>query len=537
MQDRSSTLLSLKDIAAWQISGIQPDNPELRAALPALQRGAVWRAPQIEDLWDSVLRGFPVGAFLLAPYQSDKGVKDLAYAGPESRTVAPTHHLLDGQQRSNAIALGFLDPWAPGVIHPLPAALWVDLEPPDPKDRREVVFRVLTRSHPWGYRYNSLAGEGHRLTADMMRRAVAAYAASDPTLAGKGAGEIPLSRAWPWDARAPLPLCFLLQAVDAGADVGSHVRRRLEALPFWKRDLSNAASEAFGERILDILGSTTGEPRERFDWIVDRIGHLFGKRGTRLYRIPALEVPEMMSTFLQQDATVKDRSPDDAERQDPMETLFVRINASGTPLGGEELVYSILKSIWPAAEGHVERIHTRLAQPSRIVVLAARLVLATEPAHQKDTAPATPDVSRFRRLVNGADRGSRRFRDKIRRFFESGDAAWVFGKTRELLIDNGWCSLPGTLAADMARHSPDVLFLLLRWVHRCRDLGLDPAEFSKTAVLRALGAATALSWFSESLERLPSEAEGGTASALVRAARVAPSVVPPVRSDIARSAR
>ena len=71
----SGTLLSLKDVAAWQIAGIRPDNPDVRAALPALQRGAVWRAPQIEDLWDSVVRGFPVGAFLLAPYRQGKGIK------------------------------------------------------------------------------------------------------------------------------------------------------------------------------------------------------------------------------------------------------------------------------------------------------------------------------------------------------------------------------------------------------------------------------------------------------------------------------
>ena len=31
--------------------------------LPALERGAVWPAYQVERLWDSLVRGFPIGCF------------------------------------------------------------------------------------------------------------------------------------------------------------------------------------------------------------------------------------------------------------------------------------------------------------------------------------------------------------------------------------------------------------------------------------------------------------------------------------------
>ncbi len=492
----SGTLLSLKDVAAWQIAGIRPDNPDVRAALPALQRGAVWRAPQIEDLWDSVVRGFPVGAFLLAPYRQGKGIKPFLYGQGTAATAATTHHLLDGQQRSNALALGFLNPWRPAGTHTPPAALWIDLEAPDPKDEREVVFRVLTRSHPWGYRYDSMAGDGPRLSAQATRDAGAAYAASDAKLQGKGAGEIPLTAAWPWDARAPLPLCLLLDAVEAGGDVAGHVRRALAKLPFWKEGLANANSPDWSGRVLEIVGAKSGDDRERFERIVDRFGHLLGKPGTGSYQIPALVVPEITSAFFRAEPTPRKASPEDADRQDPMETLFVRINSSGTPLEGEELVYSILKSIWPEAERHVDAIHARLARPSRIVVLAARLVLATEKAY-KERPPAAPDVSRFRRLVNGVDRESPRFRDKILAFFESGKAAKVFDTARALLTDNRWCPLPGVLVADVARRSQDVMFLLLRWVQRLLDEKEDPAQLGKVATLRALGAVTALAWFSE----------------------------------------
>jgi len=37
------------------------------AELPKVQRGFVWKPNQIEVFWDSLLRGYPVGAFVLSP--------------------------------------------------------------------------------------------------------------------------------------------------------------------------------------------------------------------------------------------------------------------------------------------------------------------------------------------------------------------------------------------------------------------------------------------------------------------------------------
>lgn len=41
------------------------------AALPALQRAAVWNVKQIEELWDSMLRQFPIGAFIVSPIDAN----------------------------------------------------------------------------------------------------------------------------------------------------------------------------------------------------------------------------------------------------------------------------------------------------------------------------------------------------------------------------------------------------------------------------------------------------------------------------------
>ena len=76
----------IEDISTWLLQ----KGSEIE--LPAIQRGFVWKTSQIENLWDSIFRGYPVGSFLLSQKE--------------------THlELFDGQQRATSIALGFYNPW------------------------------------------------------------------------------------------------------------------------------------------------------------------------------------------------------------------------------------------------------------------------------------------------------------------------------------------------------------------------------------------------------------------------------------------
>ena len=120
---------SICDVAEWLI-------PESEVQLPIVQRGFVWKVSQIERLWDSIFRGYPIGAMLL----SHEGENLM---------------LLDGQQRATSIALGFYNPWVKdkdhiGNANNLPI-VWIDVNPRKKTDTQEFVFRVVTRSHPWGY--------------------------------------------------------------------------------------------------------------------------------------------------------------------------------------------------------------------------------------------------------------------------------------------------------------------------------------------------------------------------------------------------
>ncbi|ACH82543.1 protein of unknown function DUF262 [Acidithiobacillus ferrooxidans ATCC 53993] len=141
MEDKTPASFSLKEIALWQLYKSSNSN-EIRIDTPSLQRGLVWDPAQIEMFWDSLMRGFPFGSIVIArPLQNQIRQND---------SPAPDYHLLDGQQRCNAITWGF-------VVANIPEAkeqmLWLDLLPGDrlKNSTRKYLFRVTTRAHPWGF--------------------------------------------------------------------------------------------------------------------------------------------------------------------------------------------------------------------------------------------------------------------------------------------------------------------------------------------------------------------------------------------------
>lgn len=99
--------------------------------LPTIQRGFVWKPYQIEDLWDSLARNFPIGTFIIDDTTNNK-------------------QILDGQQRASAIAIGY------GINNLFNLKgnfmrLFVDIAKPSQDSDKKFTFRLITRSHPWGY--------------------------------------------------------------------------------------------------------------------------------------------------------------------------------------------------------------------------------------------------------------------------------------------------------------------------------------------------------------------------------------------------
>ena len=160
-------------------------------AIPAVQRGKVWNAVRTEILWDSLLRGIPIGSLSIRPVENEK-----------------CWQLLDGQQRSNAIALGYMD-----FNKQSNSILWIDLgmnsvatEQNDgniKQSNRKFFFRVTTQAHPWGYKLSDNETKNTVLSASEKKAAIHNIEYS---------GQKPLPfELWPVETKFPVPFSLLRQ--------------------------------------------------------------------------------------------------------------------------------------------------------------------------------------------------------------------------------------------------------------------------------------------------------------------------------------
>ena len=420
----------IRDIASWLLDG----NDEVY--LPAIQRGFVWRTYQIENLWDSMFREYPVGAFLLS---DNKGAKEL----------------FDGQQRATAIALGFYNPWERhdgkeriGNDRSLPT-IWVDLDPKEKVDGeyRPIttegsvhLVRVLTKSHPWGYRAKN--------NAEKMR--ISDRVAAWEQLKGPDMPSYTMlkpSHRAPYSAYLPVPLCFLLEAAQSTEGWESFsVQVKDKCLN------GRYIPEAFSPFFLHADGKTY---REGLESLPDSIWKKWWEILENIldkerYSVPAVVV----------DSEVMNRSKDVSSESDP--TLFVRLNSGGTNLQGEELMYSIFKACYPKGQRLVEGVAYRtgnLIAPSRVITLAARLAVSmVDQQYQKGMTP---------RAFQAKLASDSCFRGEMNSLVDRmGD---LVSRAVDILRMGGQESESGRFVPDIVvktfiKDSPDGVFLLLNYL-------------------------------------------------------------------------
>lgn len=167
-----------------------------RFSMPPLQRGLVWNAARMEALWDSILRGIPIGAISIRNNQ-----------------------VFDGQQRIHAITVGLKG----GCSREDEEILWLDLSP-DSDNRKHVRkfhFRTTTAAHPWGYKLTDDETTNHLLEHGEQRDAVEWLRDNGYTWQLKDdIAERPYPfEFWPWTACLPVPFAvvvsFIQQRVEA----------------------------------------------------------------------------------------------------------------------------------------------------------------------------------------------------------------------------------------------------------------------------------------------------------------------------------
>jgi hypothetical protein len=116
--------------------------------LPPVQRSAVWRPKQVVDLWDSVMRGLPIGMFYLTRQEAGQHF-GTTLTGNTREEVLPdvSYALLDGQQRIRALLLGIVG------FSEEKRCLWVDLG--NEEASRHPVLRITSKGQPFGYDTNT----------------------------------------------------------------------------------------------------------------------------------------------------------------------------------------------------------------------------------------------------------------------------------------------------------------------------------------------------------------------------------------------
>lgn len=457
VEEATHTLL-LRAIASWDPGTGNVADQNFRASVPALQRGLVWRPQQIEMLWDSILRGFPIGALVVCRKidKQERGTGD-----------GVTHHLLDGQQRCNAISLGFTDPFpitADSSNGSGKSILWLDLQPEkNPNSTRSYMARVTTMAHPWGYTRSDTVD---RLPTYQIRNALTSIGLSPADPKYERPSPVQL---WPHDATTPVPLSWLLIA-PLGDQAG-----------FWRYigERTAAVSAPWSGQVMQFLEDSSAATAEQRDAVYRGIVR------ANSVKIIALNAPQELLEISQQEklATLSN---------DPIsniEHLFQRLNQQGTPLNGEELAYSMIKAYWPELADPIDEIaHGRMPE-SRMVSIGVRAALSRT---KTDRLPSPMTISALRSVAQGHDPRKLVIYDFIRTRLRGACQqvdAWL--KYHPQSNPSGLLSVHIT---SIAMRSPDVYLLLLCLAERLLKTETDPGILSGWSNPMQ-GLATVLHWF------------------------------------------
>lgn len=304
---------TLEEIAGW----CNTQNSEIE--IPPLQRGLVWKPKQVELLWDSILRGFPIGSFMLS----------------EGKEQTKSYSLLDGQQRYNAIAIAYNNKGQ----NKDESILWIDIKHKKTNDRKFWI-KASTSAHPWGY-----DDEHKRLSAKKCRTALKDFGLSENVFYTDG---IDLKQAWPVCSDTPIPLFLFLEADTTSED--SFVQDIIASIEKYKNDFARLTQITINSEI------------------EQNIRTLYGAfKRLKSYAISV--------NILSRDVLASEDDGKGSSDITALETLFYRLNTGGTQITSDELSYSAIKAYWPQIKDINDKIASEYMAPEKLAILVFRLAL------------------------------------------------------------------------------------------------------------------------------------------------------------------
>lgn len=356
-------LLKLKDYVS---TFLKNEGQEQLFQLPPIQRNAVWNVAQIERLWDSLLRGFPVGSFIVSKRNENEASIDIK-TNEKHEISGKGFFLLDGQQRTRSLVLGF-EPTED-------KRLWIDLDPQlnfgsshiDRNDRK-FMLRVITGYQPWGMNPadpSKKLSEGEKLQARNKLETKEKHYDYEVEIDREEERNQKQEYSWPLRSQLPIPLDSLIKLIE-GIDDSSEY-------PDWSDVL---------KLVPTIIEELPNAPTKHYFEVVDALRKMLSNRDIIL-----LLQEEKEDTQLENE-------------KDPIEVLFTRVNSGGTPLQGEEMAYSLLKSSWDGCYNMVHHIliddEIGYLLPSTKIIMSATRIARYE---MGESDVHNPSINQFRRWI------------------------------------------------------------------------------------------------------------------------------------------
>lgn len=421
-------------------------------ALPMIQRGSVWKPEQIINLWDTLLRGMPVGSFMVNSVPANTrvlriGRKDKAAEVLEKDGLA----LLDGQQRT----LSMLIAWPAATT--MDRRLWVDFAD-EPGQGQLLRLRVTSESHKFGYQRLS---PSTKLPLDERRKALEAYEAEH------GEGKSPeFSNTCPYTSGDSLPLD--LQELISLWQLGRELWTREVEARLVKIEKYRSSKE-------DDSGTAAWKPYRVWDALDEdkkaRVRHRIGLLADALERLFLLDVPiiKVADEIFNGDSNGDSLEP-------PLAIWFQRIGAGGTPLSNADYAYSVIKHRYPDTYELVETLHSSgniatTLSATDLVMTALRLAVAE---HSWDRGrpvsdAANPDKHQFHTILNQG--GETFISTAFKPLITTGGMKEAFYELEGVLryqVDSNQAGLPLLAFPLLGR---PLLQVLLRWVRIAMQTG------------------------------------------------------------------
>jgi uncharacterized protein with ParB-like and HNH nuclease domain len=312
--------------------------------LPPIQRGFVWKPNQIQELWDSLLRGMPIGAVMLQKInESSSKYREVTTSSNykelnEISNEKKGYFLLDGQQRTLSMLLGLFV----SETH----RLWIDFNE-DGLNYTKYRLRVTTKYQPFGYSPDGRSKLSLREKRD-------AYNHYSGNLIKE---EDFFNKVKPWK----------------NSDTNGTYLFELKDL--WDKN----------EEEIKALQNFNIEQEHRLKSFLEDLKNLKNQW------IPLILVPEFKI------------NENIENNNDDLTLLFERISSNGTRLSSEDLLFSTIKQKWAESHDLVYKLQEKigsLMKPTDFIMTIFRISILLH--NQKNKAIADnpkPDAKYFHRYL------------------------------------------------------------------------------------------------------------------------------------------